>query len=388
MKNKVINLSFNVLLLSLLFGIIGGVSADLLIRFYWFKDVSPIITSNGELNLSSGLYGRSNVVIQSPKKVVVNQDLKVQETINAANDSLVGFFKRLPEATAISKEFSRSRYYDLTKPEFTGLALTADGWIMMGSERIDSKFLLKEYVAIGKDKKVYSLDQMVEYKKQGLWMVHLVSADNLLVKILSTADNLSVGQMLLAVNWNNDAVLNSVISLPSKNQVIKSSDYLEETIVLGEVIDNRFKGSWLFGFGGELVAFINNDLQAVPVANINSAIYTFLKTKQFSTPLLGINYSSLFNLVSVHSKSFNSLGQNGAVVVLADSKVAVVKNSPAEKAGIKVGDIIISVDNIEINGEHDLATVIQSYQPSDIVTVKFLRNDIINSADIKLGELK
>ncbi len=388
MKNKVINLSLNVLLLCLLFGIIGGVSADLLIRFYWFKDVSPAITSSGELNLSSGLYGRSNVVIQDPKKVVVNQDLKVQETINAANDSLIGFFKRLPESTDASKEFNRARYYDLTKPEFTGLALTADGWIMVGSEKINAKFPLKDYVAIGKDKKVYSLDQMVEYKKQSLWMVHLVSADNLLVKTLSTADNLSVGQMLLAVNWNNDAVLNSIVSLPSKNQVIKSSDRLSETMVLGEVIDNRFKGSWLFGLGGELVALVNDDLQVVPVANMNSAIYAFLKTKQFSTPFLGVNYSSLSNLALASSKSFNSLGQNGAVVVLDDSKVSVVKNSPAEKAGIKTGDIIISVDNIEINGEHDLAAVIQSYQPSDMVTIKFLRGDAVNSADIKLGELK
>lgn len=387
MKNKVINLSLNVLLLSLLFGIIGGVSADLLLRFYWFKDLSSVTTNSGELNLSSGLYDRSNVVIQDPKKVVVNSDLKIQETINAANDSLIGFFKRLPETTDASKEFNRANYYDLAKPEFAGLALTADGWIMVGSEKINAKLPLKDYVAIGKDKKIYSLDQVVEYKKQGLWLVHLAGSDNLLVKNLSTAESLTVGQMLLAVNWNNDAILNSIVSLPGRSQVVKSSDRLAETMILGEVVDARFKGSWLFGLGGDLVALVNDDLQLVPVANLNSAVYGFLKTKQLSTPFLGVNYTSLSNLVAAN-KPINSLGQNGAVVSLNESKVAVVKSSPAEKAGLKSGDIIISVDNIEINSEHDLATVIQSYLPGDAVVIKYLRNNSVSSADIKLGELK
>jgi len=387
MKNKIISLGSNVLILSLLLGLIGGISADLLLRFYWFPDLSGVTTSSGELNLSSGLYGRSNVVIQDPKKVVVNQDLKVQETINAANDSLVGFFKKLPEVTTTSQAFDKSHYYDLTKPEFTGLALTADGWIMVGSEKVGPKFSLADYVAVGKDKKVYSLDQTVEYKKQNLNLIHLASANNLLVKNLLAAENLSVGQMLLAVNWNNDATLNSIISLPQRYQALKSSDRLAETIVLGEAVDARFKGAWLFGLGGDLVALINDDLKIMPVANMNSALYSFLKTKQFVTPFLGVNYSSLSNLV-LASAATNSVGENGAVVTPDESKVAVVKSSPAEKAGIKAGDIIISVDNVEINGEHDLATTIQSYHPGDTVTVKFLRSGAVLSADIKLGELK
>jgi hypothetical protein len=387
MKNKFINLNLNVLILSLLLGLIGGVSADLLLRFYWFNDT--VTTTSGELNLSNGLYGRSNVVIQDPKKVVVNQDLKVQETVNAANDSLIGFFKRLPEAT-VSQNFDRTHYYDLTKPEFTGLALTADGWVMTGSSKVNAKFPLKDYVAIGKDKKIYSLDQVVESKKQDLVLIHLASANNLLVKNLLAADNLSIGQIVLAVNWNNDVSLDSIVSLPGRRQTVKSSDRLNEAVVLGGEIDSRFKGSWIFGLGGDLVALIDDNLQVVPVANMNSALYSFLKTKQFTTPFLGVNYTSLANLVlaSSASKPFNSLGENGAVVAVDESKVAVIKSSPAEKAGIKAGDIIISVDNVEINAEHDLGTVIQSYHPGDTVTIKFLRNDAVLSADIKLGELK
>ncbi|MFA4942702.1 MAG: PDZ domain-containing protein [Patescibacteria group bacterium] len=389
MKNKIINVSFNVLILSLLFGIFGGISADLLVRFYWFKDLPAITTGGGELDLSSGLYNRSNIVIQDPRKVVINQDLKIQETINAANDSLFGFFKRLPDFNSGS-DFNRSHYYDLTKPEFAGLALTADGWIMVGSDKVSAKFPLADYVAVGKDKKIYSPDKIVEYKKQNLWLIHLAAADNLLVKNLSTVDDLLVGQMLLAVNFNDDAVLRSIISLPSRQPIIKSSDRLVETFVLDGSIDPRFKGSWLFGLGGDLVALVSDDLKVVPVANINSALYSFLKTGQFVTPFLGVNYISLsdLTLATSSSKSFNSLGESGAVVSLDESKVAVVKLSPAEKAGIKVGDIIVSVDNVEINSDHDLAAVIQSYRPGDTVTIKFLRNDAISSADIKLGELK
>ena len=387
MKNKIINSGTNVLILALFLGLIGGISADLLLRFYWWQDLSGVTTSSGELNLSSGLYGRSNVVIQDPKKVVVNQDLKVQETINAANDSLIGFFKKLPEITDANQTFDKSHYYDLTKPEFTGLALTADGWIMVAGKKVNAKFPLDDYVAVGKDKKVYSLDQVVEYKKQDLGLLHLAAVNNLLVKNLLAAENLSVGQMLLAVNWNNDATLNSIVSLPKKYQVFKSSDRLTETIILDETIDARFKGSWLFGLGGDLVALIDDELQVAPVANMNSALYSFLKTKQFTTPFLGVNYISLSNLV-LASAATDSAGKSGAVVAPDESKTAVVKSSPAEIAGIKAGDIIISVDNIEINNEDDLGTTIQSYHPGDTITVKFLRSGAILSADIKLGELK
>jgi len=386
MKNKTINFGFNVLVLALLLGLIGGVSADLLLRFYIFKD-SALVTTGGELNLSSGLYDRSNIVIQNPKKVVINQDLKVQETINAANDSLIGFFKKLSVASS-SLEFNRAHYYDLSKPEFTGLSLTADGWIMVASSKVNAKIPLKDYVAIGKNKQIYTIDQIVEYKKQNIWLFHLASANNLLVKNLSGAENLSAGQMLLAVNWNNDVTLNSIVSLPAKYQAIKSSDQLAETIVLEDTIDARFKNSWLFGLGGDLIALVDDKAQIIPVANMNSAIYSFLKTKEFSTPFLGVNYTRLSGLALAPNKSFNPMGENGAVIMLDDSKVAVVKSSPAEKAGLKAGDIIISVDNVEINSDHDLAVAIQSYKPGDIVTVKFLRNGSISSADIKLGKLK
>ncbi len=384
MKNKSDNLNLKVLAIALLFGIVGGIGADLLLRFYFFKDTASVISNSGELNLSSGLYAGSNFVIQDPKKVVVNQDLKIQETVNAANDSLVGFFKRLPESKT-SEEFNKADYYDLSKPEFAGMSLTADGWIMVESQKLNAKFPLKDYVAISKDKKIYSLDQILEYKKQNVWMVHLAGANNLLVKTLSASENLSVGQMLLAVNWNNDAALNSIVSLPAKQQAVKSSDRLIETILLGEALDARFKGAWLFGLGGDLVALVNDELQVMPVANMNSAIYSFLKTKQFSTPLLGVNYISLSNLAPSAS---NKLAQNGAVVFPDESKVAVAKGSPAEKAGIKTGDIIISIDNIEINGDHDLGVTIQSYHPGDTVTVKYLRKGAVSSADVKLGELK
>lgn len=389
MKNRNINLGWNIVILSLLCGLFGGIGADLILRNYIFEQDAATVSTGGEINLTNGVYGRSNVVIQDPKKVVVNSDLKVQETINAANDSLVGLYARLEE-TKSGSEFNRNQYYDLSRPEWSGLALTADGWIMVRGESLNAKTLIADYVGVTKNKKVYTIDRALEYKKQGLWLIHLQGADNLLVKNLAPAADLSLGQVTVAVNWNNDVMVSEILSLPNRQKQIKSSDRLEESIVLADALDGRFKNSWIFSLGGDLVALVDDDLKIHPVANVEAALYNFLAKGNFSNVFLGVNYSSLANLVKAgaDNRPLVSVGENGSIISADESKVAIIKDSPAAKAGLKVGDIIVSLDNVELGADKDLAALVQSYQPEDTVTFKFLRGGSIQSLDIKLGELK
>jgi hypothetical protein len=389
MKNRNINLGWNIVILSLLCGLLGGVGADLILRNYIFQPDTTAVSTGGEINLTSGIYGRSNVVIQDPKKVVVNFDLKIQETINAANDSLVGLYARLPEAKG-GTDFNRSEYYDLSKPEWSGLALTADGWIMIKGESLNAKNLIANYVGVTKNKKIYAVDQALEYRKQGLWLIHLQGAENLLVKKMASAADLSLGQVVVAVNWNNDVLASEILSLPNRQKSVKSSDRLEESVILTDALDARFKNSWIFSLGGDLVALVDKDLKVYPVANVEAALYNFLAKGSFSNVFLGVNYSSLANLAKAgtDNRPLVNVGENGSIISVDESKVAVVKDSPAAKAGLKAGDIIVSLDNVELGADKDLAALVQSYQPEDIVTFKFLRGGSVQSVDIKLGELK
>ena len=72
-------------------------------------------------------------------------------------------------------------------------------------------------------------------------------------------------------------------------------------------------------------------------------------------------------------------GVTGAAVT------AVTSDSPAEKAGIQVGDIITAVDGDSVGIENDLRDLILKHKPGDTVKITLLRQDAEKTVKVKLG---
>jgi len=53
----------------------------------------------------------------------------------------------------------------------------------------------------------------------------------------------------------------------------------------------------------------------------------------------------------------------------------VASGSPAAKAGLKVGDIILEVDDYKINNEQTLVGVFQEFRTGQTITLKIVRDD-------------
>lgn len=66
----------------------------------------------------------------------------------------------------------------------------------------------------------------------------------------------------------------------------------------------------------------------------------------------------------------------------------VTKESAAEKAGFKTGDIITKVNDTKITDADDLYKAIGSYKPEEKVTITYKRSGKENKADVVLGENK
>ena len=73
-------------------------------------------------------------------------------------------------------------------------------------------------------------------------------------------------------------------------------------------------------------------------------------------------------------------GMQGALVQ------EVVAGSPAEAAGVQVGDIITAVDGTPIDANHRLADVVSQYQPGDRVKLTVWRAGDNKSITATLGE--
>ncbi len=66
---------------------------------------------------------------------------------------------------------------------------------------------------------------------------------------------------------------------------------------------------------------------------------------------------------------------------------AITPQSPADKAGLQIGDIILSMDSIRLVNTMQLAQLIKKHKPNDTVMLKVLRGKEKKNIDVTLGAL-
>ena len=76
---------------------------------------------------------------------------------------------------------------------------------------------------------------------------------------------------------------------------------------------------------------------------------------------------------------FKEAAQPGALVE------AVMKDSPSEQSGLRVGDLIVEFNGEPVRGPIDLAVKLFKRNTGDVLTVKYLRNGEERVASIKVG---
>jgi len=92
---------------------------------------------------------------------------------------------------------------------------------------------------------------------------------------------------------------------------------------------------------------------------------------------LGVQLSEVSDAVAAQ------LDTGGAGVMV----VNVVKNSPADKAGMKRYDVIVEIDGRKVDGDVQAAgKLIGDYEPGDRITVEVLRDGKLKALDVELGE--
>ncbi len=369
-------------IIAVLCGLVAGVLGEIITRVYFLQDFSiPYLSS--EVNLDQLNSNQSNLIIRDAKKVVVNQDVKVEETINSLRPSLVGVFKEISPKTGAN--VNNNEFYKLDEPLFVGLIITSDGWVAASiPTAIKKSFSAKGYTVITSDRKTYTIDQISDFKNLpgDLVFFHLNGANNLAVKKNVLRKELSLGQSVLVVNDFNHVFLSSISAL-QKTPTVLSSDSLNVRLTLAGDLSNDFKNSFVFNFAGDLVALVGADQTIIPAFSYNPYWQSFLKKGNNIQAYLGVNYLDLSS-----AKSFSLNLEKGAWLHSSEDKTAVIKNSPAALAGLKESDVITWVNNQEINLENDLADIIATYNPGDTLTLVYIRGGVEKDVAVKLGELK
>ena len=135
-------------------------------------------------------------------------------------------------------------------------------------------------------------------------------------------------------------------------------------------------------FGAQNIGF------ALPINWAKKDIEDILKYGRIERPYLGLRYMMLNKKLKEQYK----LGAEAGALVISDhlpNSQAVMKGSPADKAGIKENDLIVAVNGKQLNEKMELADLIQEFKVGDEVELTLLRNGSETvKTKVKLEEMK
>lgn len=367
-----------IFLVSAILGLSGGVVGQIFSRSYITNDIYKI-PYWGEIDLNNTR--NRSLIISEPKKVIVEENEKIKEISNSINNSIVGIFRKKTDSEN-SQKFDINNYYRLNDERGQGLVITSDGWILTSAFSPNVRGendILNNYVIITKADKVYSIDKVLRENNMMFGFVHASGVKDLTpVKLAEDFSSLG-GSEILSMNWDEEKFITYISSVNKNDEIVKSTDYYKAYIQTTNDLPANFIGSPVFNLSGEALAVSNNEGKLESILDIKPAIKSLLEYQEIRRASLGVYYTNLDEFLIEEGQ------KQGAYITKNENGISVVKNSPAEFAGLTEGDIILSIDNVEINQKNDLNEILQKYLAGDIISLRYQRDGAEKEMRVQLA---
>ena len=262
----------------------------------------------------------------------------------------------------------------------------------------DGYLLTNNHVVEGADEVMVSLGDRREYKAEIIGLdarsdvaLLKIEADNLPVLRIGSSKKLKVGEWVVAIGSPfqlSFSVTAGIVSAKGRS-IPNGSDTTYVPFLQTDVaINPGNSGGPLFNLEGEVVG-------------INSQIYTR------SGGYMGVSFSIPIDYAmdvadQLKEKGYVARGWLGVSIQEVTTELAealdmeipkgalisqIIKDSPAEKSGLKEEDVILSFDGEEIFYSADLPQTVGSIKPDSQVTAVVLRDGKKKSIRVKVGEL-
>jgi serine protease Do len=223
-----------------------------------------------------------------------------------------------------------------------------------------------------------------------------IEANNIKQIQLGDSDKLRVGEWVLAVGSPFSANLShtvtaGIVSALGRSYVMPGNDHYENFIQTDAAINPGNSGGALINLDGELVG-INTAIAtggmersnrgvgfAIPSNMIKKVMSDLIDKGYVVRSWLGVYIQPVEDKVA---RALDLSNRDGALV--SD----VVEDSPADKAGIKIGDVLIEFNGVKISDPSHLKNVVSSTSPGKRSKVVIVRDGDWKTINITLEELE
>lgn len=265
----------------------------------------------------------------------------------------------------------------------SGVIISKDGYIVTNNHVIENAEEIT--ITIGDDPTEYNAKLIGRDPGSDLAVIKIQSEQSFSPIKFAHSSELKVGDLIFAIGnpfGIGSTVTQGIISALNKNKVgiNRYENYIQTDASInpgnsgGALVDSR---GALIGINTAIISKSggNNGIGfSIPVDMVKDVVKKLVEDGKVTRGYLGVAIGDLDKeLQKVYKKDY------GALVL------DVSKDTPAEKYGIKRGDLIYSIDGKKIKDRTDLQNVVASFKPDETVKIELERNGKFVKLDIVLG---
>lgn len=364
--------------------------------------------SNNQTSSLSSLFNsnRSSYMQRQPLNSDITNERQniITKTVEQTSPAVVGItvteirqYRDMWSADPFWRQFFGDRVYNQQiKSLGSGAIISPDGYI-----------ITNDHVAGNAVEAIVTLTDGSHYNAKVIGTDHTsdicllkIDAQNLPYIKFGNSDDIMIGEWVIALG--NPFGLFDINDKPTVTVGVVSANGMN----LGSS-DNRYYVNML-----QTDAAINSGNSGGPLVNAVGELIgmnTLIFTAQGSSGNVGVSFAIPINKIERIVGELKSKGKverdfwTGLKILTINEQLAktyklsasrgviiteIQKNSPAQKAGLQIEDIIIGVDGFRINDENTLGGIIQEYRTGDDVNFKVLRDNKQLIKKMKLEKMR
>ncbi|EKE19769.1 MAG: hypothetical protein ACD_8C00110G0002 [uncultured bacterium] len=359
---------------------------------YFDQQILPFVRTNKYLSKVDFLKrSAENVtIINKTEQVIIKEDDSINEIASQSSNAVVNIISLSSQKDGFSK------IEKIQDQSGTGVIVTSDGVIATYRSAIiekNARYRVLLFNGASHEARLIGVDEFsnLAFLK--------VEASNLTAISFGDSSDAKPGKKIVAIG-NSSGEYQNRYAVGLLSNIAKIYNLGGKTVSISEklegVLENDFTnpkeyiGGPVIGYSGEMLGLIGaividgqNEYFQIPSNVVQKTLQQALAGSFENRPFFGAYYVSITKEYAI---AHDLKRDRGALIFSPSGKqgLAVIFASPAEKAGLMINDIVVSVNDQVVNLDNPLSNLINTYKKGDSIELLIDRNGEEMKLQVKL----